>query len=347
MGIDAVGFADKRLRRFTAIALAFIVAGFTFLSDERYGREWYMYTQSWLDFLAGKGEAPAQYRIGVIYFANFLSGLTGGHLPLRHMLAVLDGVLLALAGTVVFYLISRSKTYAERAIAPRVAIVGLAFTLLLYYMGWLFFYHKAETVTNFACLIVAAALVAGKPRIPVGPAACALVLVSAYLGTVRADSGFALNVGILVIAILPGTQELPLGRWLQFATGIGGATAVLGVEYYIKHVMFPTNPYPVSKFQLLYNLTSFNSLVCVAIALGPWMLTVWLASRSWSRLEGWERMLVVASLVEFAMFFVVAMANEVRLFLPYAMALIPTMSVLLVENLVGHESYQSNELVAP
>ena len=318
--------------------MGFVVVSFTFLSDERYSHEWYELRQMWEGLLAGNGDAPAQYRIGVIYFANFLSGLTHGHLAFRHVLALMDGVFLALAMTVLFYLVSRSQIYRRATAAARVALTSFGLMLLLYYMFWLFFYHKPETVANFACLTVAAALIAGKPRIPVTLAFCCLVLISAYLGTVRADSGFALNLGILIVAIIPGERILPLGRWVQAAAGLAGIFAVLGVEYYIKQIMFPNNPYPISKFQLLHNLTTVSTLVCVPVALGPWFLTVWFAGRNWARLESWEQALVAASLVEFPVFFVVAMANEVRLFLPYAMVLIPTASALMLKDWIGEKS---------
>lgn len=325
----------SQTRRFVAIPMMFVVAMFTFLSDERYSREWYEFRPQWDAFLAGKSDAPAQYRIGVIYLANFLSGLTHGHLALRHMLALMDGIFLAIAGTILFYLISQTKTYLQISLASRVAAIGFSFALLLYYMSWLFYYHKAETVANLACLAVGAALISGRPRIPVAMAALGLVLVSAYLATVRADSGVALNVGIIVVSLFPGDRILPLGRWVQAVAGIAGIGVILAVEYHITHRMFPNNPYPDSKFQLIQNFTAIPKILSVLIALGPWLLTTWMAMRNWRRLEGWERALVVAATFEFAVFIVVAMANEVRLFLPYAMVLIPTTTALILHELTS------------
>jgi len=324
---------SRRLRKFDWLSIMFIAASFTFLSDWRYGREYYQDPTGWTEFLKGHAEAPGQYRIGVLFPANFLSNLT--HLPLRHMLSLVDGIFLFLALSILFFLMSGNDSYPGKSQGGRGTVHCLSFALLLYYMSWLFFYHKTETIANFACLAVAAALVAGKPRVPVPLAVIALVLLSAYLGTVRADSGLALNVGIVAVALFPGGKNLPLGRLAQLAAGSIGVLAVVGVEYYIRYFMFPHAPYPASVFQLLTNLTTFVGVFCVVAALGPWFLVVRLAMRHWRRLEAWECALVVASTVEFIMFMVVAMSDEVRLFLPYCMALVPTSALLLSYELLG------------
>jgi hypothetical protein len=171
-------------------------------------------------------------------------------------------------------LLARTRIYLQRSQTARVTTSLAALCLFLYPASWLFFYHKGETIANFACLIVAALLVSGKARLSPVVAAFCLLLVSAYLATIRADSGFALNLGIPAVALVPAGKRLPLGRVLQIGAALLGCVVVVGAEFYIKHFLFPYAPYPVSPFQLVNNISAVHPLFCVVVALAPWFFTV-------------------------------------------------------------------------
>jgi hypothetical protein len=57
--------------------------------------------------------------------------------------------------------------------------------------------------------------------------------------------------------------------------------------------------------------------------------------------------LIVASVIEFLLFFVVAKVDEVRLFIPFAMALLPTSAILLCRELIGEKSELVESPVQP
>jgi len=222
----------------------------------------------------------------------------------------------------------------------------LVILLLLFYLSWTFWYHKPETIANFALLAIAAALMAGLCKIPKLLAALGLILISVYLGTIRADSGLALNLGLLFIALLPGGRFLALGRITQIITGVIGLGAVLGVESYIKYVLYPQNPFSDSLFQLVTNFKSPINLFCVIFALTPYFVIVALSRKYWRELEAWECILIIASIIEFIIFFVVARADEVRLFIPYAMVLLPTSAMLLCRQLLVEQPKQIYDLAS-
>jgi hypothetical protein len=61
----------------------------------------------------------------------------------------------------------------------------------------------------------------------------------------------------------------------------------------------------------------------VGAALFPWWITLGLAVRRWRGLDGWCVGLVLGSVLHFALFFIFGIAWEVRIFLPFAMTLVP------------------------
>jgi hypothetical protein len=332
------GDAGRALRRFVALFAALIVCSYSFLTYWEYSREFYADPAGWNALLAGQGTAPQQYRIGVLFAAHFLSLLAHGHLAMRHTLTLLDGLSLLIGISATFFLVRQTRFYREASLERRCATQFLAILLLLFYLSWTFWYHKPETMANFAALGLGSVLLSGRLRIPAGIAAAGLVLLSVYLATIRADSGLALNLGILLLALVPGGKAPALGRRLQALAGGAGLIAVLGVEFYIKNILYPGNRFSDPLFELLRNLRSPVSLFCVRVSCAPYFLVALLAWRRWRTLEAWEAVLLVASLVEFLVFVVVALADEVRLFLPYPMALLPTSVALLGRELMGAQT---------
>ena len=337
MQTDVSAAPSHQLKKFVILCTVLIIGSYSFLSYWQYSREFYQDPAQWSTFLQGHATAPAQYRIGVLFPANFLAKLSHGHLAMRHTLALLDFIFLTVGVSITTFLVSGMSFYRKASIQARGIIHLLVLLLLLFYLSWMFWYHKPETLANFCFLAIAAGLMAGRWRISPLLAAFGLLLVSAYLGTIRADSGLALNLGLLLIALFPAGRSLPLGRITQIVTGILGSGIVLGVESYIKYVLYPHNPFSDRLFQLVTNLKSPLSLFCVVFALTPYFLIVALSRRYWRKLEAWECALILASIIEFVIFFVVARVDEVRLFIPYAMVLLPTSAILFGYELLGEQ----------
>lgn len=337
---SASNISDSNLRKFVTFLIVLVIGSYTFLSYWEYSKEFHRDPAEWSSLLSGQGAAPAQYRIGVLFPASFISNLTHGHLAMRHTITIMDFAFLLIGLSIIFSLIYSTHFYKESSFFTRCILHLCAILLLLFYLSWTFWYHKPETIANFCSLAIAAALMATLFKIPRLLAALGLIAISAYLATIRADSGLALNLGLVIVALLPEKRTLPLGRLTQILTGVIGGVTVLGVEYYIKYRLYPHNPPSDSLFQLFANIESPVNLFCVIFALAPYFLIVVLACKYWRRLEAWEGTLIVASLIEFIIFFVVARADEVRLFIPYAMVLLPTSAMLLYFQLTAEQTGQ-------
>ena len=340
MPVCASKMYSRQLRNFVIVFIGLTIGSYIFLSYWEYSQEFYQSPTEWSTLLQGHGTAPAQYRVGVLFLAKEISRFSHAHLAMRHALALLDLVFLTIGVSITFFLLSRARFYREASYPARWIMHLLASLLLLFYLSWTLWYHKPETIANFALLVVASALIAGTSRVPSLLAMGGLILISAYMGTIRADSGLALNLGLLFVALFPGDKFLPLGRVTQIVTGIAGIAAVLGVEFYIKYILYPQNPFSDSLFQLVTNLKSPINLFCVVFALTPYFLILALSRKYWKELEGWECVLILASIVEFIIFFVVARVDEVRAFIPYAMVLLPTSAMLLYHQMLGQQARQ-------
>ncbi len=310
---------DPRLRRCLGWVVLLITSGYTFLDYWSYSRTFHDGGGvEWEKLLAGQGIAPAQYRIGVLRVAALLATLT--HTHLRHMFAVIDFVCLGLSVALLLWLLSRSNVFRSASRTGQWLQAALALGCVLLYLSWTFWYQKPETHATLLLLVLSAVAAQWHQRIP---AALALIAVAALGATVRADAVVAFHAGFLAACLLPQARTLPLGRTTQIAASGLSIVAAIGVQYAIMHWLYPHAAREVSAFQLLSNLRYLMDYVVLVCALFPWWMTLRLAARQWRALDGWSVALVLGSIVHFLLFYIIGMASEVRIFLPYAMTLIP------------------------
>jgi hypothetical protein len=314
-------------------AVLFIASGWTFLDYWNYNRMNREDPAEWPSLLAGRGIAPAQYRIGVFRLGAWLAH--PAHLQLRHAFAAIDFVCLLAGTAAVLLLLVRTPLFRLADSIARWALAFLCLGLLQFYLLWTFWFQKPETMATFAVLagtaLAASQIGARRPYL----AAIAMLALAGLGATVRADAVVALHAGLLLASLLPGTKRMPLGRALQGAVSFLSIGLAAAVQLYIARVLYPGAQRNAAAFQLLENLHSLNGFLVLVLALAPWAATVWLAFRRWAALDGWSCALVLGSLVHFALFYAMGMAEEVRIFLPFAMVLLPLTTPLLFERFVA------------
>ncbi len=325
---SACAAQDRRVTRFLFWSLFLIIGSYIFLSYWEYSRAYYLSPHDWTDLLAGKGAAPFQYRLGVLFPADAIGRMFPSRLPLRLTLTMMDFFFLVAGLAASFGLLAQTVLFRAARKQERFGMLALGLLLLTFYLLWTFWYHKPETIGIFFCLASSLWIAAGRSRLPHALAGVLLVVLAVYAATVRADTIFAFHLGIMAACFLPGGAAMPLGRTTQCLSSAMAIVGTLGTEYYIKAVLYPHAPYESGIFQLPHNLHP-ESLGVVLLALAPYGSTLWLAFRGWSALEGWERGLVIGSVVYFAIFFVVGRSNEVRIYLPFAMTLLVVSAPLL------------------
>jgi hypothetical protein len=317
-GTRSASVFDPALRRFLGWAVFLITSGYTFLDYWNYSRTFHEGGGEWEALLAGRSFAPAQYRIGVLRTADLLARLS--HTHLRHMFAAIDFVCLGFSLSLLLYLLSRSEIFSRADRIAQWLQASLALGCSLLYLLWSFWFQKPETHATLLLLVLSAVAAQWRRRVP---AAVALIALAAIGATVRADAVIAFHAGYLAACVLPQSRSLPLGRAMQVVASLLSIVAAIGVEYFIMHRMYPDAPRQVAAFQLFSNLKSWMNYLVVGTALFPWWITLGQAVRRWRALEGWVVGLLIGSVVHFALFYVFGIAWEVRIFLPFAMTLVP------------------------
>jgi len=320
--VNDAGF-DSGLRRFLVWAVFVITGGYTFLDYWNYSHTFHLGGGEWESLLAGTSYAPAQYRIGVIRTADLLARLT--HTHLRHMFAAIDFVCLGISLAMLLWLLGRTEIFRRAARLGQWLLASLALGCFLFYLLWSFWFQKPETHATLLLLVLSAAAAQWRRT----PGVLALIALAALGATVRADAVIAFHAGFLTACLLPQSRSLPLGRAVQAAASLLSIAAAVGIEYFIMHHLYPNAPRQVSAFQLWNNLREWMNYLVVAMALFPWWLTLRLAAARWRTLDGWMAGLLLGSVVHFALFCIFGITWEVRIFLPFAMTLVP-LTVTLV-----------------
>jgi hypothetical protein len=237
---------------------------------------------------------------------------------------VIDFLCLGGSLWLLLWLLSRTEIFRGAVQLGRWLQASLALGCFLLYLLWSFWYQKPETHATLLLLVLSAAAAQWRRRVP---AVVALIALAAIGATVRVDALVAFHVGFLLACVLPESllksRSLPLGRAVQAVGSVLSIAAAIGVAYFIMHRIYPDAPRQVAAWQLFSNLKLWMNYFVVEMALFPWWITLTLAVRRWRALDGWSVGLVIGSVVHFALFYILGIAWEVRIFLPFAMTLVP------------------------
>jgi hypothetical protein len=320
---------DPLLRRSLSWSVILITSGYSFLDYWNYSRISHDGGSEWAHLLAGDGLAPAQYRIGVVRTAALLARLT--HTQLRHTFALIDFLCLGAGMAMLLYMLTQMESFRR---APRLGqwLQGtMALGCFLLSLLWSFWYQKPETLPTLLLLVLSAA--AARWHRQRAAAGMALVLLAMLGATVRADAMAAFHLGMLAVCLLPQSRSLPLGRGVQAVVSAVSLVAAGAVQFAIVHFLYPHAPRQVEAFQLPGNLASWLNYLVLACALFPWWITLRLAAQRWRALDGWSAALLLGSVAHFAMFYTLGQAWEVRVFLPFAMTLVPLTVTLAAERI--------------
>jgi len=320
--------------RVTSVLLCILVLSVGVLDSREYGREFHQNPNAWMDVIAGTANAPAQYRIGVVDTASFLA--RHGHLELGHVLTLLDVLSGLIAVFVLFWVLQRSAVY-RKAGQPAQWFGAASFLILMqFYLGWVIWYQRPETLPTTA--MVAMTFVLLMVRVPWASlagtvlAAAGMLLIAVAQGYVRADVALALHAGILLVCFTSVGNGFALGRRVQAGTSLVAMFVVAGIQYDLMRRVFPLASYgdtPV--FQLLQNLQAPTTQLPFLLFLVPF---------GWTAVMLWRRRYqansaglgVFAGAVLFlGMWLMVGRIKEVRIFLPFALALSPLTTELAIQ----------------
>ena len=222
-----------------SVLLRLIVLSAGFLDYWSYSQTFYREPGVWMDMVSGTAHAPGQYRIGVIDTAYFLARHT--HLGLRHTLALLDVIAGLIAVFTLFLVLRRSPVYRRASQAAEWFGAASFVVLVQFYLAWLLWYQKPETLPTAAMLSLALLLLTVRlnGRLGTMVPVVGLLLLAVAQGFVRADAPFALHVGILLVCLTPAGRGFALPRRLQAGTSLGAVVLAVGIQSWLMWRMYP------------------------------------------------------------------------------------------------------------
>ena len=288
---------------------------------------------AWDDLLAGRGAAPEQYRVAVLWLAS--------HLPVAmpYALTAIDCVSGVIALLVLFGVLERTAVYRSATLTMRWCGATAFVMLVMWFLFWLQWIAKPETLP--AAMFVALMLrlwqrhaEGVRERIPAVLRSAFLVLLSAALATVRADVACALNAGVCIVACVRRDDALALRRWIAVSVSAFGAVIALGIQMWLMRGVYPNASYGAVKlWQLWPNLHHASRWPPLAVFMLPlvWM-TVQVARKRFAR-DAVGMAVLAGALVYSVLWLSIGKVDEVRIFLPFALALAPlTAEIVMLES---------------
>jgi hypothetical protein len=313
-------------KRVVSVLLSLIVVSAAYLDYWSYSQTFYREPGVWMDVVAGTAHAPAQYRVGVIDTAYFFARHM--HLGLRHTLAMLDVVSGFVAVFTLFLILQRSEVYREAGRAGE-WFGSLSFVVLVqYYLAWLLWYQKPETLPTAAMLALALLLLT--MRLPLAGELGGMVRMIGLLllvvaqAFVRADVALALHAGILLVCLTPAGKAFALPRRVQAGTSMVGVVLAMGIQYWLMRRVYPQANYgDTAVLQFFLNLKSPESLVPFFVFLAPCAWTAVMLMRRCYQVGSAQMGMFTGAIIFFGMWVTVGRISEVRIFLPFALTLAP------------------------
>ena len=327
-------------QKITKVFLLITVFSSIFLDFWSYSKAYYLDPAVYTDVLLGTAPAPNQYRVGVIRLADFMSRRL--HFGLRHGMTLLDLVSVVVALLVLLSVLQRSAIYRNASNISQWLSCAVLVVLVQFYLAWITWYQRPETLPSAALVAISLGLLSWRP--PLGRSAatvtialCTFAVVFAQ-SLVRADIAFTLHLGILLVCLTPAGKGVSLPRGTQAVISLLAVLLAGGVQFYMMHVAYPYANYgdtPV--FQLKLNITDRLRVVPFVLFLVPY---AWSVVKVFSRrfqVEAASLGLLAGSLLFIPLWCVVGKIDEVRIFLPFTLALAPLTALLLMQAASPHK----------
>ena len=322
-------------KRVGSVLLIAIVLSTGYLDYWAYSQTFYKEPAIWMDVVSGTGSAPNQYRIAVIDTAYFLARHL--HVGMRHTLALLDVISGMIAVFALFLVLQRSAVYRKASLATQWFGAASFIILVQFYLSWLLWYQRPETLPSAAILALTLLLIAGRSPVlerggAIGTAGTAgtvgtvlgLLLLAVAQGFIRADVAFALHLGILLVCLTSTGKELALPRGVQAGTSLVAMLLALGIQYDLMKRVYPQANYGKTQvLQLSWNLKSPSGYAPFFLFLVPLGWTVVMLARRRYQTSASGIGMLMGAVVFFAMWVTAGRIKEVRIFLPFALALSP------------------------
>jgi hypothetical protein len=318
---------ERMMRRTVRCMLALFVVGNCALGYGDYNQQMKISTDAWMQVVHGTAFAPDQYRIGVAVAAFWVTQ----HTPLRlsQVFGVFDLIASLTAVLLLFEVTRRTRAFQESPLATQWFGSVTYLALVMYLMEWTGWYRKVSTLP--AACAVAVMLWLWTPADKGDPTtlrqiriATAFFLVAVGLSFIRADLAFLVCMGILFAAVARVSPKMALPRGPAIATSaITGLTVGL-VQLWLMKVVYPQATYgPVHVLMIVYDWWKLQKWALTLLFMTPFLWTLRQALQGRYSGEGAGGAFLFAALGYAVLWVTFGRLDEVRIFLPMAMAITP------------------------
>ena len=307
---------------FLCIVIGAISLSYGFMDWVFYWQSFHSQPEAWYLYLHGGIDAPLQYRIGTWLVVAWAHAWL--HLSIWLTLTLIDVVSIGLALWCLVYVLRTNVTYLAFSAPLRMLSLAGLFFGAEYYLAWGHWFQYPGTMPSclFVCLSVL--LVSGKAIQNRYLTSLCLVGASCIQGLVRADIAVALHAGFFLAACSPLTGNIPFGRKWQAITSALAALSAGLVQLYLMEVRFPGARYgSAGVFRFTTNFLPANWMTA-GLALLPFWAILYLIAKRKYRPDGVTAMFLLSSCLYFVLWLMVGRLQEVRIFLPFGMALLPS-----------------------
>lgn len=305
-----------------AIALSYGVSDWSIYRDE-----FPPGSDMWKMHLRGGIEAPFQYRIGNWVLVDWLSRL---RVQPYDALTLIDVLCLVGALWALLFISTEIDGFQTMSVRTRWLTITGVLLLAEYYLAWGHWFQSPGTLPSVLFVVLSLALVDGR-IVHNRPLACLLLIgLSVVQGLIRADVAVVLHAGFFLAILFPGNVAVPLGRVRQMIVSLLAALLAGCVQLYLMFVLFPNAKYGASgPVRFLSNLHPQMWLIML-LALLPFWLLLSLAAGKRYRPDVVTVMLLTSAVLYLPLWATVGLLDEVRIFLPFAFALIPATVLALM-----------------
>ena len=313
--------AVSAARGWLVLALFLLAASFAFLDYWSYSSTFHANPGQVEALVAGHGLAPQQYRVGVMMAAHVIVVATRQHLGYRHLFALWDFVAAFVTGRLILSVLFATESYRRADRSGQGLRIAVVLGLLAYDFNWSLWYQRPETMT--CSLFVAASLWLLTRGRSAAAVAIGLVVLAALQGFVRADVAILFDGGLFLVLLFRKGKDFAAPRGALLASSFVGSAVAVAILWVLMHKIYPQATYgdtPV--FQLLRNLSPVQ-WVPGLLFLAPALYALRRARAEDAATPGLGEALKVASVLYLISWAVVGRLEEVRIFVPFAIALAP------------------------
>ncbi|HEY4010198.1 MAG TPA: hypothetical protein VGM11_08625 [Acidobacteriaceae bacterium] len=282
----------------------------------------------WKTFIDGTGLAPEQYRIGVKLAAWWMVKHFGW--GFRHGFVVMDVISTLTALFLLYALLNRRRNVQGASLELNWFSSAGFLALVCFYLSWVGSYFRPETLPTAGLVAVMLWLWSSwswtHTRGQQAWTIAGLIAASALQAWIRADVPLALNAGMFLAYCLPrGPRRVQYRSWKLVASAacciVAGAT-----QLYIMHVKYPhasygSIPIIMVRYDLRQPLT-FPPFLCFMVPV-VWTFVQYWRTRRDPTAEEADTGLVIGSILYLLLWIVMGKVDELRIYIPFALALSP------------------------